>query len=252
MADCRCDSNSQRSLIGACLQLSANFDYTSSVKVFERLIALRFGRFLERSGVLPSHQYSYRKRLVTCDALLDTVCAGQLELHRRGELALVQIDFSEAFDRVNHGGLVFELREAGVGGLILKVFQNFLSSRTQRVKVDGVFSSSIDVVSGVPQSSVLGPLLFLLYIADLPRLLQNELDGYADDSTLLCRIPHPRDGSSEAASLNDDLAVISDWCSRWGMLVNPSKTRGMLISRSRTVEPLFPDLSIDGSVVEMV
>ena len=146
---------------------------------------------------------------------------------------------------------MFKLREAGVGGLILKVLQNFLSSRTQRVKVDGVFSSSIDVVSGVPQGSVLGPLLFLLYIADLPRLLQNELVGYADDSTLLCRIPHPRDRSSVAASLNDDLAAISDWCSRWGMLVNPS-TRGMLISRSRTVKLLFPDLLIDDSVVEMV
>ena len=143
-------------------------------------------------------KYSYRKRLGTCDALLDIVCAGQLELDRGGELALVQIDFSAAFDRVNHGGLVFKLREAGIGGLILKVFQNFLSSRTQRVKVDGVFSSNIDVVSGVPQGSVLGP------------------------------------------------------CSRFGMLVNPSKTRGMLISRSRTVEPLFPDLLIDGSVVEMV
>ena len=189
-------------------------------KVFERLIALRFGRFLERSGVLPSHQYSYRKILGTCDALFDIVCAGQLELDRGGELALVQIDFSAAFDRVNHGGLVFKLREAGVGGLILKVFQIFLSSRTQRVKVDGVFSSSIDV-SGVPQGSVLGPLLFLLYIADLPRLLQNELVGYADDSTLLCRIPHPRNMSSVAALLNDDLAVISDWCSRWGMLVSP-------------------------------
>ena len=221
-------------------------------KVFEMLIALRFGRFLERSGVLSSHQYSYRKGLGTCDALLDIVCAGQLELDRGGELALVQIDYSAAFGRVNHGGLVFKLREAGVSGLILKVFQNFLSSRTQRVKVDGVCSSSIDVVSGVPQGSVLGPLLFLLYIADLPRLLHNELVGYADDSPLLCRIPHPRDRSSVAASLNEDLAVISDWCSRWGMLVNPSKTRGMLISRSRTVEPLFPDLMIDGSVVEMV
>ena len=94
-------------------------------KVFERLIALRFGRFLERPGVLPSHQYSYRKRLGTCDALLDIVCAGQLELNRGGELPLVQIDISAAFDRVNHGGLVFKLREAGVGGLILKVFQNF-------------------------------------------------------------------------------------------------------------------------------
>ena len=69
---------------------------------------------------------------------------------------------------------------------------------------------------------------------------------------LLCRIPHPRNSSSVAASLNDDFSVISDWCSRWGMLVNPSKTREMLISRSRTVEPLFPDLVIDGSIVEMV
>ena len=211
---------------------------------------MRFGRFLKRSGVLSSHQYSYRKGLGTYDALLDIVRAGQLELDRDGELALVQIDFSAAFDRVNHAGLVFKLQEAGVGGLILKVFQNFLSSRTQRVKVDGVCSSSIDVIYGVPQGSVLGPLLFLLYMADLPRLLQNELVGYADDSTLLNMIPHPRDRSSVATSLNDDLAVISDWCSRWGMLVNLSKTRGMLISR--TVEPLFPDLVIDGSVVEMV
>ena len=83
-------------------------------------------------------------------------------------------------------------------------------------------------------------------------ILQNELVGYADDSTLLCRIPHPRDRSSVTASLNDDLAVINDWCCRLGMLVNPSKTRGMLISRSQTVEPLFPDLVIDGSVVEIV
>ena len=147
---------------------------------------------------------------------------------------------------------MFKLREAGVGGMILKVFQDLLSSRTQRVKVDGVCSSSIDVVSGVPQGSVLDPLLFLLHIADLPGLLLNVLVSYADDSTLLCSIPHPRDRSCVAASLNDDLAVISDWCSRWGMLVNPSKTRGMIISRSRTVESLFPDLVIDGSVVEMV
>ena len=81
--------------------------------------------FLERSGVLPSHQYSYRKSLGTCDALLDIVCAGQMELDRNGELALIQIDFSAAFDRVNHGGLVFKLQEAGVCGMILKVFKNF-------------------------------------------------------------------------------------------------------------------------------
>ena len=173
-----------------------------------------------------------------------------MELDRGGELALVQIDFRAPFGRVNHGGLGFKLRDAGIDGMILKVFQNFLFSRTQRVKVDGACSSSIDVVTGVPQGSVLDTL-FLLYIADLPGLLQNVLVGYVDDSSLLCRIPHPHDRSSVVASLNDNLAVISDWCSRWGMLVNPRKTRGVLISRPRTVEPLFPDLVVDGTVVEM-
>ena len=72
------------------------------------------------------------------------------------------------------------------------------------------------------------------------------LVGYADESTLLCRISDPCDRASVAASLNDDLGAISDWCSKWSMLANLSKTRGMLISLSRTVEPLFPDLFIDG------
>ena len=79
-------------------------------KVFERLISLRFGCFLESSKVLPSHYYLYRKNkyLGTCDARFNIVRAGQMELDRGGELALVQTQFSAAFDRVNHGGLVFK------------------------------------------------------------------------------------------------------------------------------------------------
>ena len=128
--------------------------------IFEKLISSRFGHFLERSSVLPSHQYSNRKNLGTCDVLLDIVSAGQMELDKGWELVLVQIDLSAAFDRVNHGGLVFRLQEAGVGGTILKVFQKLLSSRIQRVKIDGVCSSSIDDVSGVPRRVFLVPCCF--------------------------------------------------------------------------------------------
>ena len=115
-----------------------------------------------------------------------------------------------------------------------------MSSRTQGVKIDDVCNSNVDVVSGVPQGSVLGPLLFVLYIAELPVLLKKVLIGYTDDSTLFCRISHPRDMTSVAASLNDGLAMISDWCSRSGMLVNPSKTMGMLISHSQYGLTLVP------------
>ena len=85
-----------------------------------------------------------------------------MELDRGGELALVQIDFSADFDGANHGGFVFKLQESRVGGMILKVFHIFLSSHTQTVKIDGVCSSSSDVVSAVAHGSVLCPLLFLL------------------------------------------------------------------------------------------
>ena len=117
----------------------------------------------------------------TCDALLDIVSTGQMELDRGGELALVQIDFSAAFDKVNHGGLVFKLQEAGVGGMILKVFQIFLSSRTERVKIgkiDGVCSSSIDVVSGITQGSILYPLLIVFVVLCWPFRATSECVGW--------------------------------------------------------------------------
>ena len=221
-------------------------------KVFERLISSRLGSFMEVTGVFPSHQYSYRKRLGTCDALLDIVCAGQQSLDGGGETVLVQIDFSSAFDRVNHAALIHKLREVGVGGSVLGVISSFLVGRKQSVRIEGCRSSTVDVVSGVPQGSVLGPLLFLLYTSDLPGSLENTLVGYADDSTLISPIPRPADRLSVACSMNRDLDRIRSWCLRWGMVVNPSKTKGLLVSRSRTVNPVLPELVLDGSVVEMV
>ena len=74
---------------------------------------------------------------------------------------------------------------------------------------------------------------------------------YADDSTLFSAVPSPRDRVSVAASLNRDLDHINDWCQMWGMLVNPSKTKPMIISRSHTAVPPFPDLTLSGSVIEV-
>ena len=88
---------------------------------FERLISSRFGRFLVRSRVLPFHQYSYRENLGTCDALLDVVSAGKIELDMGGGLSLVQIYFSAAFDWINHRGLVFKSQEARVE-VVPKIF----------------------------------------------------------------------------------------------------------------------------------
>ena len=220
-------------------------------KIFERVIALKFGRFLEDHSLLPSCQFAYRKGLGTCDALLTVSHHLQRALDSGMEARLIQLDFSAAFDRVSHAGLLHKLRASGVGGPLLSVLSQFLCGRKQRVRVDGSCSAYVDVVSGVPQGSVLGPLMFILYTSDMFDLVSNQLVGYADDTTLYAVIPKASDRCAVAASLNRDLQCISDWCARWQMKLNPGKTKTLLISRSRTVQPEHSDLVLDGSVLSV-
>ena len=97
---------------------------------------------------------------------------------------MMGLDFSAAFDRVNHKALIFKLRELGVGGPFLSILTEFLSDRLQRVVVDSQFNNYRNVILDVPQGSVLGPLLFILYTHDMWFGLENMLVSYADDATL--------------------------------------------------------------------
>ena len=115
----------------------------------------------------------------------------QGNLDRGFESRIVQIDFSAAFDLVNHKALLFKLQNLGVGGFVLGLLQDFLTGRQQRVVVDGVFSESRPILSGVPQGSVLGPLLFLVYTSDMVVGLENKIVQYADDATLVGVIKSP-------------------------------------------------------------
>ena len=135
---------------------------------------------------------------------------------------------------------------------MLSIFREYLSDRSQSVIVDGQSSQQVSIVSGVPQGSVLGPLLFNLYTRELASVLENTFVGYADDSTLLAVIPSPKNRVMVALSLIRDLVTLQAWCEAWGMLLNLGKTKAMLISRSRTEYPSHPDISIDNMPLENV
>ena len=110
--------------------------------------------------------------------------------------------------------------------------------------VDGCRSKLVNVVSGVPQGRVLGPLLFLLYASELFSILENELIGYADEPTLMAVVPSPGVRVTVAESLSSDLVKVSEWCDLYGMKLNASKTKTMIVSMSRTMYPQSPALTI--------
>ena len=107
------------------------------------------------------------------------------------------------------------------------------------------------MVSGVLQGSVLGPFLFLLYTSELFSILENKLIGHADDSTLMAVVPFQGVRVAVAESLIRDLGRVSKWCDLWGMKFNVSKTKTMIVSRSRTMHPRSPPLTIGGTVLKL-
>ena len=103
--------------------------------------------------------------------------------------------------------------------------------------VDGCRSKLVNVVSGVPQGSVLALLLFLLYTAELLSIVENKRYYYAADSSLVAVVQSPGERAAVSESMNHDLNRVSVWCNLWGMKLNASKTKTMIVSRSRTVYP---------------
>lgn len=216
-------------------------------KIFERLLVKRLFVFLD--PFLPDVQFGFRKGLGTCDALLLLVHELQSALDKNVESRVVSLDFSAAFDSINHKGLIFKLGSVGIGGKVLSILTDFVTNRQQRVCIDGSFSSFSPVFSGVPQGSVLGPLLFILYTSDMCHRITNKFVSYADDTSLYAHISSPTMRPLIAESLNNDLNIIHAWCMQWGMRLNPNKTKDLIISRSRTINPAHPPLSINGTLI---
>ena len=122
----------------------------------------------------------------------------------------------------------------------------FLSNHWQRVVVDGAASLRIPRISVVPQGSLLGPLIFILYTSETFELVENRLFANADDSTLLAVVCKPAERPAVSASRNRDLARIQEWSNHWCMILNANKTMALVVSRSRTVSSPHGDLVLCG------
>ena len=141
-------------------------------------------KHLNNNDILCYEQHGFRNNRSCESQLLITTNDFAKGLNDKHQIDSILLDFSKAFDKVNHFKLGLKLTHYGIKGNYLKWIQSFLNNRTQQVVLNGTVSDPANVLSGVPQGTVLGPLLFLIYINDMPALLQSILRLFADDAYL--------------------------------------------------------------------
>ena len=129
-------------------------------------------------------------------------------------------DISKAFDRVWHRGLIAKLKHYGICGPLLNWFQSYLTNRFQRAVIPGGISECLEILAGVPQGSILGPLLFIMFINDIVKEIHSNIRLFADDTSLYIIVDFP---DSAAQILNVDLERLYEWAVQWLVRFNPNK-----------------------------
>ena len=213
-------------------------------KVFEKLIHSRIFAFLDSHNTFYKHQYGFRPKFSTNHTLINITESIRDALDKGNFACGVFVDFQKAFDTVNHSILLDKLSHYGVRGPTLAWFKSYISNRKQFVSVLGFDSKKLTMKHGVPQGSVLGPLLFLIYINDLHRSITHSTTyKFADDTNLLLI---DKSTKSLEAKMNKDLKGLYKWLLANKISLNTAKTE-LIIFRKPSVTRPHLKLSINGS-----
>lgn len=199
-------------------------------KVLEHIVHSHIISHLEFHDILSDYQHGFRKRRSCESQLIMTINDLAKGLDGGKQIDAILLDFSKAFDKVSHKKLIAKLDFYGVRGNILMWIADFLRNRSQTVVLHGIKSDPVNVSSGVPQGTVLGPLLFLVYINDLPDGLSATPRLFADDC-LLYRII---ESTNDAQSLQHDLDILQEWERKWSMEFNSDKCEVLRITKKRS------------------
>lgn len=205
-------------------------------KVLERIVHSRLYEYCIAYNLLTDRNSGFKKGDSTVNQLLTITHKITQALDNKSDVCMVFLDISKAFDKVWHLGLLHKLKFYGLSDNLVHWFESYLSGRQQKVIIDGVSSTPAPVQAGVPQGSILGPLLFLIYINDLVCDLICEPFLYADDTMLIETFNSPLDCLHR---INHDLSIIHSWGTRWKVHFNPDKTLYMVVSKKKTPIP-FP------------
>jgi hypothetical protein len=214
--------------------------------ILDRLVHIRLTEFF--SEILTKHQYGFRKKLNTELALINFY-QSLIEKLDKGQLGFgLFIDLKKAFDTVDHQILLRKLERYGVCGPVLEWFKDYLTGRQQYVKLNGKKSTLKTVLCGVPQGSILGPLLFIIYVNDLPDILDKlEATIFADDTTL---VSYAKDIDTLETTANQELKTVASWFKKNKLTFNAKKTYYLVFSHEQCHKLRKMNIEINGNQIE--
>ena len=216
-------------------------------KLLEHIVCSNIMAHLDEYKLLSDRQHAFRKGH-SCETQLTTVINDWAKiLDNRGQVDTFILDFEKAFDTPPHELLKSKLFSYGIGGKTLKWIDSFLCFRQQRVVVNGVKSDWAPVLSGVPQGTVLGPLLFSLYINDISSDIESEIRLFADDCVCYREIMDEKD----TMKLQRDIDRLGSWARKWGMRLQPVKCNMMQLTRKR-IKKIHASYTLEGTNLENV
>ena len=196
---------------------------------------------MRRNNLLSNKQFGFLNGRSTVLQLL-TVMDQWMKLtdDNANKVDAVYLDFQKAFDTVPHQRLITKMRGYGIHQKTISWIEDFLSDREQKVRVNGSISSSAPVTSGIPQGSVLGPVLFVLYINDLPDVVTNEVYMFADDTKIFSLV----NNDADAESLQDDIRELERWSNDWLLKFNASKCKVLHLGKTKSTYQYQMDSTI--------
>jgi len=215
-------------------------------KILEHIVLKHMLNHFEKHSILTSLQHGFRAAHSCVSQLVITIHDLMYSRDHNIQTDVIVLDFSKAFDTVPHNRLLHKINHYGIRGTLHKWIAAFLKNRQQRVVVDGAHSKWIHVDSGVPQGTVLGPLLFLSHINDLPSVVQSKCRLFADDCLLYREIT----SQDDSIALQEDLTHLVQWATTWGMHFNATKCQVLRLSRSK--QPIEKFYTIQGHILEQV